>query len=73
MIKVVIAMKKYEMKDFLFELLNEHDSQFSDISLDGALDALIVNTIDGKSPFFGSSSCSSAIINKFDNTVRCAV
>lgn len=43
-------MTTNEMKDLLFEILNEHDTLFSDIALDDMKDALIVTSI-GKKKF----------------------
>lgn len=44
-------MTKNEMKDLMFEVLNEHDSLFKDITLSDVLDALIINPIDDESIF----------------------
>ncbi len=41
-------MTTNEMKDLLFEILNEHDTLFSDVALDDTRDALIVTSIDKK-------------------------
>ena len=38
-------MTKNEMKDLLFETLNEHDTLFSDITLNDTLNSLIVTSI----------------------------
>ena len=39
-------MTKNEMKDLLFDTLNEHDTLFSDITLNDTLNSLIVTSID---------------------------
>ncbi|MFG6384410.1 MAG: hypothetical protein K1V96_09165 [Lachnospiraceae bacterium] len=39
-------MTKKDLLDWLFEMLNEHDSLFLDVGLDDTLDALLVTTID---------------------------
>ncbi len=39
-------MTKNEMKDLLFETLNEHDILFSDIALNDTLNSIIVTSID---------------------------
>lgn len=44
-------MTKNEMKDLMFEVLNEHDSLFKDITLSDVLDALIINPIDDENIF----------------------
>mgnify|MGYP007046661174 FL=1 len=41
-------MTTNDMKDLLFEILNEHDTLFSDVALDDTRDALIVTSIDKK-------------------------
>lgn len=45
-------MTKNEMKDLMFDVLNEHDSLFQDITLSDALDALIINPIGDENTFF---------------------
>ena len=44
-------MTKNEMKDLMFDVLNEHDSLFKDVTLSDALDALIINPIDDENTF----------------------
>lgn len=44
-------MTKNEMKDLMFDVLNEHDSLFKDVTLSDALDALIINPIDDENIF----------------------
>lgn len=44
-------MTKNEMKNLMFEVLNEHDSLFKDITLSDVLDALIINPIDDENIF----------------------
>ncbi len=41
-------MDKNRLKDLLFEMLNEHDALFSDLSLDDETDSIFINTIDGE-------------------------
>lgn len=41
-------MNKNGLKDWLFELFNEHDSLFSDISTDDGADTLFVKSADGQ-------------------------
>lgn len=42
-----VIMDKDGLKDFLFDVMNENDTIFSDISLDDATDTIFVNTVDG--------------------------
>lgn len=44
-------MTKNKMKDLMFDVLNEHDSLFKDVTLSDALDALIINPIDDENIF----------------------
>lgn len=44
-------MTKNEMKDLMFDVLNDHDSLFKDVTLSDALDALIINPIDDENIF----------------------
>lgn len=39
------------MKDLMFDVLNEHDSLFKDVTLSDTLDALIINPIDDENIF----------------------
>lgn len=39
-------MTKDQVKDLLFEILNEHDSLFTDLTLDDTLNSLIITFID---------------------------
>lgn len=39
-------MTKEDLKDFLFEMLNEHDSLFSDLSLDDETDSIFIKSVD---------------------------
>lgn len=41
-------MTKEDLKDFLFETLNEHDSLFSDLSLDDETDTIFIKSVDGE-------------------------
>ena len=41
-------MDKDKLKDYLFEILNENDELFSDVSLDDETDTLFITTVDGK-------------------------
>ena len=41
-------MTKEDLKDFLFETLNEHDALFSDLSLDDETDTIFIKSVDGK-------------------------
>lgn len=41
-------MTKENLKVFLFETLNEHDSLFSDLSLDDETDSIFIKSVDGK-------------------------
>lgn len=41
-------MDKDGLKDFLFDVMNENDTKFSDISLDDETDTIFVNTVDGR-------------------------
>ena len=38
---------KDALKDFLFDIMNEHDEMFADISLDDGTDTIYVRTVDG--------------------------
>lgn len=40
-------MDKDGLKDFLFDIMNEHDGMFADISLDDETDTIFVSTVDG--------------------------
>jgi len=42
-------MDKDELKDLLFEMLNEHDALFSDLSLDDETDTILIKSVDGES------------------------
>lgn len=44
----VYVMEKEDLKDFLFEIMNKHDTLFSDISLNDEIDAIFVKSADGK-------------------------
>lgn len=44
-------MTKNEMKDLMFDVLNDHDSLFKDVTLSDALDALIISPIDNENIF----------------------
>ena len=41
-------MTKEDLKNFLFETLNEHDSLFSDLSLDDETDTIFIKSVDGE-------------------------
>lgn len=41
-------MNKDELKNLLFEMLNEHDALFSDLSLDDETDTIFIKTVDGE-------------------------
>ena len=41
-------MTKEDLKDFLFETLNEHDSLFSDLSLDDETDTIFIKSVNGE-------------------------
>lgn len=41
-------MHKDDLKDFLFEILNEHDTIFMDISLDDETDTIFIKSVDGE-------------------------
>lgn len=41
-------MTKEDLKDFLFETLNEHDALFSDLSLDDETDTIFIKSVDGE-------------------------
>lgn len=41
------VMDKDGLKDFLFDIMNEQDEMFADISLDDETDTIFVNTVDG--------------------------
>ena len=41
-------MDKDKLKDFLFEILNENDELFSDVSLDDETDTLFLTSVGGK-------------------------
>lgn len=42
-------MDKDELKDLLFEMLNEHDALFSDLSLDDETDTIFIKSAGGES------------------------
>lgn len=44
-------MTKNEMKDLMFDVLNDHGLLFKDVTLSDALDALIINPIDDENIF----------------------
>lgn len=41
-------MHKDDLKDFLFDILNEHDTIFTDISLDDETDTIFIKSVDGE-------------------------
>lgn len=41
-------MDKDKLKDYLFEILNENDELFLDVSLDDETDTIFITTVDGK-------------------------
>lgn len=41
-------MDKDKLKDLLFEMLNEHDALFSDLSLDDETDTIFIKAVDGE-------------------------
>jgi hypothetical protein len=41
-------MYKDDLKDFLFDILNEHDTIFTDISLDDETDTIFIKSVDGE-------------------------
>ena len=41
-------MHKDDLKDFLFDILNEHDTIFSDLSLDDETDTIFIKSVDGE-------------------------
>lgn len=41
-------MDKDTLKDFLFDIMNDHDEMFTDISLDDATDTIFVKAVDGE-------------------------
>jgi hypothetical protein len=46
--KIGNIMDKDKLKDYLFEILNENDELFSDVSLDDETDTFFITTVDGK-------------------------
>lgn len=43
-----IIMHKDDLKDFLFDILNEHDTIFTDLSLDDETDTIFIKSVDGE-------------------------
>ncbi len=41
-------MHKDDLKDFLFDILNEHDTIFTDLSLDDETDTIFIKSVDGE-------------------------
>jgi hypothetical protein len=41
-------MDKDKLKDMLFDMLNENDTLFSDISLDDETDAILIKSVEGQ-------------------------
>lgn len=41
-------MNKDKLKGLLFEMLNEHDALFSDLSLDDETDTIFIKAVDGE-------------------------
>lgn len=41
-------MHKDDLKGFLFDILNEHDTIFTDISLDDETDTIFIKSVDGE-------------------------